>query len=175
MKIGKYGVLAGTMILGLLVLFSGCELGGEEPDYRIEFTIDNTTTYVFTEGYTTDPADVAEGCVTSGGDKTSLIAENAEDDSKGVSFTLEGTATGSYTDSEIFFSTNVVTAGGVSHNDFTTGTDFDLTVTEYGPVGGVIRGTFSGHVKDRDSDDIYVLSEGAFCVKRQVQGAIVLK
>jgi hypothetical protein len=175
MKIEKYGVLAGIMILGLLFALSGCSLGGDDPDYKIEFTIAGTDDYVFTAGYTTDPDNIAEGCETSSGGETVLIAENADDDSKIVSLTFEGTATGTYADSDIIFSTTVFTANGLSHNDFTAGTDFELTVTGYGPVGGAICGTFSGTVKDRDTPATYDLTEGYFCVKRKDKGAIVLK
>ena len=176
MKFGKFGVLTGIMLIGLLVVLSGCELGGDGPDYRIEFTIADTE-YVFTAGYTSDPDNVAEGCETSSGDSTRLIAEKAEDASKYVSILLEGTDTGTYEDSEIIFSTTVFAIHGLGHSDTSISpTDFDLTVTEYGPVGGVICGTFSGNVEDWDDPhDVYALTEGYFCVKRQEKGAIVLK
>lgn len=86
--------------------------------------------------------------------------------------TLVGTDTGSYTDGNINFSTNVLGASGLSHNEM-TGTAFDLTVTEYSPVGGVICGTFSGQVKDvAGGVDVYDLTEGYFCVKRQADNSI---
>jgi len=173
MKIEKYGVLAGIVILGLLFVLSGCSLGGDDPDYKIEFTIDGTDDYVFTAEYTTDPDDVAEGCETSSGGETVFIAENADDDSKIASLRFEGTDTGTYADSDTIFSTTVFTTNGLSHSGL-SGTNFDLTVTGYGPVGGAICGTFSDTVKDRDTPTTYGLSEDYFCVKRKDKGAIVL-
>lgn len=66
------------MLLGLLVLLAGCNLGGAEPDYWIEFTVDGTK-YVFTEGCTTDPADVAEGCQDPSEGETRMAAVKADD------------------------------------------------------------------------------------------------
>jgi len=160
------------MLLGLLVLLTGCSLGGADPDYWIEFTVDGTT-YVFTEGYPTGPADVAGGCLHTTDSKTRLAAVKA-DDSREVTLTFKGTDTGTYSDLQINFSTTV--RGGLQHNSIVA-TPFNLTVTEYGPVGGVIRGTFSGQVKEQILNDpqTYDLTVGTFRVKRQANDSIDFK
>jgi hypothetical protein len=175
MKIGKYGVMAGIMLIGLLAALSGCNLGGEEPDYGIEFTV-NDTDYVFTQAHD-DPADVAEGCmVTSPTIRTRMIADSASDNTKYVYMTFSGTDTGTYHDLEMqLFFEYVDPAGNNLLDESATADDFDLTVTEYGPVGGVIRGTFSGQVKESGTANVYALTAGAFCVKRKADGSISLE
>ena len=173
MKIGKNGVLAGILLLGLLVVLTGCNLGGAEPDYWIEFTVDGTE-YVFTAGYGDDPDDVAEGCVVTSTGKTRMAARDAGDDLKFATIQVVGTDAGAYADppTAISFETNILGAMNLLHNTMTVGTDFSLTVTEYGPVGGVICGTFSGHVEDWSTDDVYALTGGTFCLKRHADNSI---
>ena len=165
---------AAILLVGFLEALAGCNIAGDDPDYRIEFTIEETE-YVFTQAYN-DPADVAEGCVYSSGSKTRLVADNAADNSKNVTMSFAGTDTGSYADppTQISFSTNVMGTSGLGHNSMTS-TSFNLTATEYGPVGGCICGTFSGQVEDMDSSDVYTVSQGYFCVKRKADDSITFE
>ena len=172
MSIRKMQVGIVIMILGMLTALSGCNLGGDEPDYMIKFTIDGTE-YVFTKAFE-DPADVAEGGVSPSGSKTLLVADNSVDGIY-VYISFNGTDTGTYHDvaDSTFF--EYVNPGNNLLDNHTTAGDFDLTVTEYGPVGGILSGTFSGQVMESGTANTYPLTDGYFCVKRKADASIVMK
>jgi hypothetical protein len=172
MKNRKMQAVLVIVLLAMMAAICGCNLGGDEPDYMIKFTVDGTN-YVYTQAYE-DPADVAEGCVDPEDDGTLLVADNSVDGTDYVEISFDGTGTGTYTEVVDSLSFKFWKPGSPLLDDPATD-DFELTVTEYGPVGGVISGTFSGEVKDNDTSFTYPLTEGYICVKRKADASIVLK
>ena len=157
-----------SLILFSPFLFSGCDSdSSEDSAYKIEFTLDGTL-YSFTGGYD-DPSGVAEGCMRDGGD-TFIAARNVADTSSKIFLRFETTTPdiGTYNDtSPINFSFN----SDVWYNDSISGSsDFKFIITEYGDVGGVIRGTFTGTATN-DSNE-YLVENGFFEVKRKPDNSV---
>ena len=154
------------------VLFTGC-FGGGDPDYRVEFTLDGTD-YIFTKAYD-NPETVAEGCMDDDATKTTIMAENEDNPDQYVEITIPGINTGTFHD--ILGRSCFHFRRGNSdyfNDDNDTADDFTIQITEYGEVGGIIRGTFSGTVEDAAETE-YQVTDGYFEVIRRADGAIVLK
>lgn len=132
-----------VVLTGLILLMSTACSGGNSSDYRIEFTVDGSTHYVFREAYG-DSSEVALGAYRSSDSATYMLAET-DADGEWVMLKVSGSSAGSYEDSAgdrlfKFYSGSVN-----SHEDNTTQAgDFTITITRYSVIGGVIEGTFSG-------------------------------
>lgn len=160
------------LIAIIAVVFTGC-FGGSGPSYRVEFTL-NGTDYSFTEAYDISRT-VAEGCKDDDGYKTLIIGKSADSNNYAY-LNIPGITTGYFhdlADSSIFY---FAVASGDSFRDKSdTADDFTVTITEYGDVGELIRGTFSGNVTEYNTEITYPLTDGYFEVIRRADGSIVLK
>jgi len=162
MKTVKF-IVALVILIISPVLFTGC-FGGGDPDYSVEFTLDGTD-YSFTKGE--NIGIIPEGCKITNVTRTDIFAVNEDLPFQTVVFKIPGTTAGTFhdiIDSSIFqFNMDLRT-----HyiDDISTADDFTVEIIEYGEVGGVIRGTFSGTVKDTFDTECPV-TDGYFEVIRR--------
>ena len=161
------------LIIIISIFYMGCDSSGggdDTPDYKVEFTI-NGTTYTFTDAHD-DPDDVSEGCIKSG-TKTFIVSDNEETPDRYTYFTIPGTSSGTFNDTAgpLAFEL-VIPAGNNFLDDDTTADDFTFNITEFGEVDGVIKGTFSGTVKEIGTANTYPLTDGVFEVKRKADDSI---
>jgi len=86
-----------------------------------------------------------------------------------INIIVPGNTTGEFTinDDAYILYTKDGTTDFEAHNDMSGAVSLTVNITEYGKVGKYIIGTFSGELADAN-DNIVVISEGKFKVKREV-------
>lgn len=106
-----------------------------------------------------------------------IIADSAETPDNYVYFDIEGVAEGTFSESiegSACFE-YVIPAGNNFLDESTTPGDFTFTISEFGDVGGTIKGTFSGEVKESGTANVYALTNGFFEVMRKADNSIGLE
>ncbi len=139
---------------------------GDIPVSLISFTMDGTQ-YLFTEGY--DGAGGAEGSFRYNGD-TFLAARSADNSSVSIYLRFRTTSpiAGTFTDgstSPCFSFSN-----DTWYHDNSDLDDFTFIITEYGDVGGVIKGTFSGQIQQPAPPR--AITNGIFVIERKADNTV---
>ena len=150
-------------------LFSGCDTGSSDtnsdPEYKIEFTMDGND-YSFTSGYS--EAGGAEGCMRDDGD-TFIAARNADlNTSLYLRFKTTSASVGTYSEGEENRCFNYNNGSDIYYDNSDLD-NFMFSITEYGDVGGIIKGTFSGNIQNPGN---YAISNGVFEVSRKADNTV---
>jgi hypothetical protein len=145
-------------------LFTGCPALNI---YYIKFKVDGEGK-IWDKGYT-DYESNAFGSLYPGEGRIRLVATpdavaSTDDIDNYIWFRITGISAGTYPNTEvlIWFKED----GGVEYTNNVGVGDMTVIITEFGEIGGVIKGTFSGTLDETDSVGPITITEGEFEVLR---------
>lgn len=144
----------------LLVLLASCGPADSGDPYGCTFTLDGQQ-YVFDKGFTAYSVTPFASVSTLDGGTSMVATPNAKypPDSSYLMLALDGSSSGTYNDAN---------AGAdllVEGSWYGLISNFTVTITEFGAIGGDIRGTFSGLFEEDGGTDIFLV-DGQFLFLR---------
>lgn len=167
------------LAVGFLFSTTGCDDETPEPPVTTTDTTDNNDPAIvnkMTVGFDRYELNIDE-TLTDGfystGDNSTVVNVSGNDGKEGdadFTLTFPGNTTGTFTthnNGGATFEAGTGTVGTVQRTEMdASSSDFTIVVTEYGAVGEKIKGTFSGKVKNTNSQSIDI-KDGEFEVTRK--------